>query len=508
MNEIVTDTGLAKLASLIDLAHILGRQNDYEEVLRLVAEKASALVRADAAFVMLINPKTRETVKTVYAERNADDEQSRFVHANISGWVILNNASFFSPDIQSDTRFRKKLFDRVRAKSAICVPLTVENIIIGTLLLLNADVKGPFAEQDLSLIESLSAIAAPFLHRIQDIGQYFTAPLPKRALLNKYAALGLLGKSERFLELLTAIDAAARCDVTTLLEGESGTGKELVARALHTLGRRSHNCFVAIDCGAIQPHLVESELFGHIRGAFTGAVGDRKGLLEEANGGTLFMDEINNLPFEMQSKLLRVLQDREIRPVGSNVTRKVDVRIISASSSSLRKLVAEKSFREDLYYRLNVYPIFVPSLDERSEDIPVLADHFLRRCSREQEKEIQGFHEEVLDFMKQRRWTGNVRELSNVVERLVTLVSSKKTIIDRKTLPPELQKELKKGKRIHEGTPPTKSLGDSMADYEEQLIRKVLESCNWNQSSAARALRLSEHTMRYKMKKLGIDRPA
>ncbi len=244
MNDTAQESGPARIESLIELAHILGRQNDYEEVLRLVAEKASALVRADAAFVMLINPKTRETVRTVFAERNADDEQSHFVHANISGWVILNKSSFFSPDIQTDTRFRKKLFERVQAKSAICVPFTVENIIIGTLLLLNADVRGPFAEQDLSLIESLSAIAAPFLHCTQDIVQYFTAPLPKRALLNKYAALGLLGRSERFLELLTAIEAAARCDVTTLLEGESGTGKELVARALHTLGRRSR-CLMA-----------------------------------------------------------------------------------------------------------------------------------------------------------------------------------------------------------------------------------------------------------------------
>ncbi len=508
MNEATRGISLTHLESLIDLAHILGQQNDYEEVLRLVAQKASDLVRSDSAFVMLINPKTRDTVKTVYAERNADDEQNHFVHANISGWVILNHSSFFSQEIQSDSRFRKKLFDRVRAKSAICVPFTVENIIIGTMLLLNAEAKGPFAEQDLSLIESLSAIAAPFLHCTQSIAEYFAAPLPKRALLNKYAALGLLGKSERFLDLLTAIEAAARCDVTTLLEGESGTGKELVARAVHTLGRRSQNRFVAIDCGAIQPHLVESELFGHTRGAFTGAITDRKGLLEEANGGTLFMDEINNLPFEMQSKLLRVLQDQEVRPVGSNLTRKVDVRIISASSSSLRKLLVEKSFREDLYYRLNVYPIYVPSLDERVEDIPQLADHFLRKFSLEQKKEIAGFHEEVLDFMKQRRWTGNVRELSNFVERLVTLAAAKTAIIDRKTLPPDLQKELTKRKRIHQGIPSTKSLADSLADYEEQLIRKALESCDWNQSSAARTLHLSEHALRYKMKKLGIDRPA
>jgi len=167
--------------------------------------------------------------------------------------------------------------------------------------------------------------------------------------------------------------------VRILLEGENGTGKELVAHAVHQLSSRSEKKFVGIDCGAIQPNLVESELFGHVKGAFTGATMDRMGLFEEANGGTLFMDEINNLPVEMQSKLLRVLQDEEIRPVGSNQIRKINVRIITASSSSLKKLVNENKFREDLYYRLNVYPIYVPMLKERIEDIPLLAEHFLKK---------------------------------------------------------------------------------------------------------------------------------
>jgi Nif-specific regulatory protein len=507
MSQLGNDIYLTRLESLIELAQILGQQSDYEEVLRLVVEKASSLVNSDAALIMMINPKTRDTVKTIYAEKNTDDEQNHFVHTNISGWVILNNASLFSPDIKSDSRFRKKLFDKAQAKSAICIPFKVENIIIGTLLLLNNESNCSFTEDDLSLIERFSAIASPFLHCTQTIAEYFISPLPRQALLSKYAMLGLLGKSKKFIELLQAIEAAARCDVRILLEGESGTGKELVARAVHTLSLRSHNKFVAIDCGAIQPNLVESELFGHIKGAFTGASIDRKGLLEEANGGTLFMDEVNNLPVDMQSKLLRVLQDEEIRPVGSNQTRKINVRIITASSSSLQKLVVEKNFREDLYYRLNVYPIFVPSLNERVEDVPMLADNFLKKFSLEQEKEIDGFHEEVLDFMKQRHWAGNIRELENFIERLVTLATKKQRIIDRKMLPVELQKELKKLKKTYEDIPITKSLSESLADCEEQLIRKTLNSCNWNQSKAARILHVSEHNMRYKMTKLGIEKP-
>jgi len=507
MEDNFNNSLISKLESLIELAQILGQQSDYEEVLRLVVEKASGLLNSDAALIMMINPKTRNTIKTIYAERNMDDEQNHFAHINISGWVILNNSSFLSSDIKSDDRFRKKLFDKVQTKSAICVSFRVENIIIGTLLLLNGESNYSFTEHDLSLMEKFSAIVSPFLHCTQTIAQYFVSPLPKQVLLNKYAMLGLLGKSKIFIEMLQSIEAAARCDVRILLEGESGTGKELVARAVHKLSSRSQNKFVAIDCGAIQPNLIESELFGHIKGAFTGALTNRKGLLEEANGGTLFMDEINNLPFDMQSKLLRMLQDEEIRPVGSNQIRKVNVRIITASSSSLQKLVTENKFREDLYYRLNVYPIYVPPLKERIEDIPLLADHFLKKFSVEQKKEIEGIHEEVLDFIKQHHWAGNIRELENFIERLVTLTTKNQKIIDRKILPLELQKELKKSKKDFPNIPVTKSLGESLTDYEEQLIRKTLNICKWNQSKAACILNISEHDIRYKMRKLKIEKP-
>lgn len=495
-----------KLESLVEFAQVLGQQNDYEEVLRLVIEKASTLVNSDSSLIMMINPKTRNTIKTIYAERSVEDVHNNFVHTNISGWVILNNVSLFSADIKIDSRFRKRLFDQVKAKSAVCVPFRVENIIIGTLLLLNNEGSCPFTKNDLSLIKKFSAIASPYLHCTQDISQYFTSPLPKKALRSKYSAIGLFGKSKKFIELLQSIEAAARCDVRILLEGESGTGKELVARAVHKISLRNQNKFIAIDCGAIQPNLVESELFGHIKGAFTGALNNRKGLLEEANGGTLFMDEINNLPIEMQSKLLRVLQDEEVRPVGSNQSKKINVRIITASSTSLQKLVAEKKFREDLYYRLNVYPIFVPSLNDRVEDIPFLAEYFLKKFSQEQKKEIETINEEVLDYLKQRQWDGNIRELENLIARLVTLTTKKENIIDKKVLPPELLKEFNKIKKNFKNIPESKSLSESLRDYEEELIRKTLNTCNWNQSQAARLLNISEHAMRYKIAKLKIAR--
>jgi DNA-binding NtrC family response regulator len=210
-----------------------------------------------------------------------------------------------------------------------------------------------------------------------------------------------------WIEMLHAVEAAAKCDVRVLLDGKTGTGKELIARSIHNFSSRSDAPFVAIDCGAIPNNLIESELFGHKRGAFTGANTDRAGLFSEANHGTLFMDEINNLPFDMQSKLLRVLQEGEFRPVGSDKIVKTNVRIIAASSIPLKTMVDEKAFREDLFFRLHVYPIDIPDLKERQEDIPILANHFLSRYAKQQNKKTTHFHEEMTEFMKQQPWEGN-----------------------------------------------------------------------------------------------------
>ena len=382
----------SKLESLIELASVLAKQNDYQETLRLVAIRASSLLKAETTLIMMINPRTRETVKTLYKEvEEAENEPYKFVHAYLSGWTIANNSSFLSENIREDSRFNKELFKEINLRSVMCVPFTVEGVIIGTLLLLNKFEGYIFTESDFSFLEKFTAIVSPYLRDVQKIQQYFTAPLPQETLLKKYEAHGLLGKSEKFIQLLQTIESAARCDVRVLLDGQSGTGKELIAKAIHHYSSRNSQKFVAIDCGAIPPNLIESELFGHIKGAFTGANFSRKGLLEEANGGTFFMDEINNLPIELQAKFLRFLQESEIRPIGSNETSKVDVRIIAASSISLKQIVEEQKFREDLFYRLYVYPISVPSLNERREDIPLLANYFLKKYSLNKRKRLKCF---------------------------------------------------------------------------------------------------------------------
>jgi Nif-specific regulatory protein len=498
---------ILKNESIIELASLLTSQTDFHEVLRLVTNKAADLLNADTALIMMINPKTRETIKTIYKEGNEPDNRTyQFFHTYLSGWVIENNSGILSENIKEDQRFNKKVTENMALKSVMCVPFRIERIIIGTILLQNPENGAVFSKNDYAYLENLTLIVSPYLRNIQKIEEYFTTQIPDTALINKYAACGLLGKSKRFVELLRSVDAAANCDVRILLEGASGTGKEIIARAIHNFSQRSTQKFIAIDCGAIPEHLIESELFGHTKGAFTGAMGARTGLFEEANNGTLFMDEISNLPVEMQVKLLRVLQEGEIRPLGSNTIRRVNVRIISASSTPLKELVSKQKFREDLFYRLMVYPVHIPSLQERHEDIPLLAGHFLKRFTREQNKEAESFHEEIIDYMKHHAWTGNIRELENFVERMVAIVPRNQKQIATSALPREFQNELGDQKKKSSNIRSDKSLPQIISEYESKIIRQALVDSRWNQSVAANKLGIDESTLRYKITKYGLKK--
>jgi transcriptional regulator with GAF, ATPase, and Fis domain len=494
-----------KWEQLVDLAGVLHHQNDFREILRLVAQQAVSLLHAETALILMVNPRTQDTIKTVMREGQVvDDRRFKLLQNQISGWLMLHRQPLLSQDIKNDHRLSSVNWDDVPVKTVIGVPLQIENTSIGTLILLNKTAGEEFEEGDLVYLEKLAVIVAPYLRNVQKISEYFNAPLPEAALVARYEQAGLIGKSPRFIELLRAIEAAARCDVRVLLEGQTGTGKELAARAIHRFSSRHAQPFIAIDCGAIPASLIESELFGHLKGAFTGATHDRKGLLAEANQGTLFMDEIANLPMEVQAKFMRFLQEGEIRPVGSNKTQKVDVRIISAGSQPLQKLIEAKQFREDLFYRLHVYPIHVPSLNERSADIPLLAGSFLKKFSKQQQKHGEHFSRNILQFMQQRQWTGNIRELENFVERLVTLAPPEAVVVDEDVLPPDLKKQFKRIKSAAEDAHVSNSLVDSLALYEQKLIRSVLQENDWNQSKAARALKVSVQNLRYRMKKLGI----
>ena len=495
-------------SDFFEVARILGQQSDFQEIVRLVAQKSGQYFNADLALILMLNPDTRKTVKTIFKDgKTIEQKVYRDIHIHVGGWIINHKKPFLSKNIQKDDRFAEGLFDKIPIKSVAGAPLVIEGTIIGALILLYRDSAQSKNPDLINSLENLAAISAPYLRNAQKIREYFQLDLPETSLLVKYNTAGLYGKSPRFIELLHAIEAAAKCNARVLLIGETGTGKELVAKAIHHFSSRAQGPFVAIDCGAIADNLIESEFFGHTRGAFTGAHTDRQGLFQEANGGTLFMDEINNLPLEMQAKLLRVLEENEVKPVGSDKVVKTDVRIIAASSVPLKQLVEDNTFREDLFFRLHVYPIYVPDLAEREEDIAFLAKHFLDTYAKQQKKSCHKFHEEVIDFIKQRKWKGNIRELENFVERLITLIPEDATLIGADLFPEDLKEELAhfRQKRIDHYRP--EPLKDKVQEYEADLIRQTLIDCNWNQSEAARRLETSEKNIRYKMEKFQIQKP-
>jgi Nif-specific regulatory protein len=495
-----------KLERLIDLATILGQQKNFQEILRLVTQNISNLLKADITVIMMLNPQTQNTVKTIFKEgHEISHPQYKKVYNQVSGWLIKNHSSLLSTDIKNDSRFKNIEWKDLLIHSVMGINLQSEGNLIGSLILINKN-KQTFSQNDVMFLEKIAVIVAPYLSNVQQLQHYFNAPLSDDAITAKYKALGLLGKSTVFNELLQTIEAAAQCDVRVLLEGESGTGKELVARAIHTFSMRSDKPFIAVDCGAIPEHLVESELFGHVKGAFSGATQDRKGLFLQADGGTLFLDEIANLPIDMQSKLLRVLQESEIRPLGSDRTHEVNVRVVAAASVSLQKMVEGNKFREDLYYRLHVYPVMVPSLNDRAEDISLIAVHFLQKFSEQQNKNIQTFDNSIVEYMHQRTWKGNIRELINFIERLVTLTPATATQIRTEIIPADIRKEFDEyGKK--ENNVSTKPLKDQLFDNEKEIIEKALVEHKWNQTRAAEALDISEQLIRYRIKKLGIKRP-
>ncbi|MGE0822382.1 MAG: sigma-54-dependent transcriptional regulator [Candidatus Binatia bacterium] len=314
----------------------------------------------------------------------------------------------------------------------------------------------------------------------------------------------IIGRSSAMVEVYKTVARVAPTKSTVLILGESGTGKELIARAIHQHSPRVIRPFVAVDCGVLTETLLESELFGHVRGAFTGAVADKKGVFEEAHGGTCFLDEIGDISVHMQAKLLRVLQEHEIRPVGGKDWRKVDVRVVAATNRDLAELVQKRTFRHDLYYRLNVISIALPPLRERREDIPVLAQHFLRRYSQENHKDVTAISDTAIHMLQAYAWPGNIRELENAIERAVTLAAH--TVIS----PDDLPKEVREGKLARwdaELSQEEQSLFarlPSLDDVEKRYIEYVLHHTEGNMVQAAKILGIDRRSLYRVVERLKI----
>lgn len=332
----------------------------------------------------------------------------------------------------------------------------------------------------------------------------------KRALKQRYNFPNIVGKSERMLRMLDLVEQVASSRSTILITGETGTGKELVAKAIHTTSPRAEQAFVPVNSGSLPSDLLESTLFGHVRGAFTSAIQSKKGSFEIANNGTIFFDEIGTVSAETQAKLLRVIQEKEFVPLGSTETIKVDVRILAATNADLRKMVDEGRFREDLYYRLNVININLPPLRDRKEDIPLLVDFFFLKYCRENGKFLENnksalkFQPEAVQALMEHNWPGNVRELENVVERAVVLATEPSVPID--VFPDYLMAASGRLRRSDGGPlPADASLFEIVADFERRVIIENLEKWNWSQTETADSLRVPLSTLNQKIKRLNID---
>jgi DNA-binding NtrC family response regulator len=317
----------------------------------------------------------------------------------------------------------------------------------------------------------------------------------------KYGFENILGRSGALLQVLDTAARAARTHSTVLIRGETGTGKELLARAIHFNSSRKHRPLITINCAAIPKELLESELFGHKRGAFTGAVGEKRGKIETADGGTIFLDEIGEMPLELQVKLLRLIEEGEIEKIGSEVKNQVDVRIIAATHRDLQAMIEDGTFREDLYYRLVVIPLLLPPLRERMEDIPDLVQYFFRKSRQKNDRPELVMAPALLPYFARYRWPGNVRELENVVERMVVLARGDEITVQ--DLPEFLRRERAGVEALEIDLPPQ---GVSLEAIEKELIVKALERCGWNQTQAARYLDISRKTLIYRMERHGIRR--
>jgi len=458
--------------------------------------------------ITLLNHDTSEIhVEVAHGISPAEHTRGRYkLGEGITGRVIKSGRPMAVPHIDEEPLFLDKTRARSRIDkskiSFICVPVKDGQRVIGALSVDRVFESSSPLDEDvrlLTVISSLIAQKVALLERInreKDQLREENVRL-KRELNNKYSFTSIIGNSRKMQEVFYLITQVAKSNANVLLLGESGTGKELVANAVHYNSLRSTKPLVKVNCAALPANLVEAELFGHEKGAFTGANREKAGKFELANMGTVFLDEIGSLALESQGKLLRVLQEKEIERLGGTKTMKVNIRLIAATNKDLAVEVEAGTFREDLFYRLNVYPIYLPALREREADLLLLADYFLEKYASEYNKDVKRISTPAIDALTQYHWPGNVRELENCVERAVLLCDDQ--VIHSYHLPPTLQTA------EDTGTQQSQSLNHAVERFERELLIDALKTSRGNMRKAAQALKTTERIFGYKVRKYGVN---
>jgi Nif-specific regulatory protein len=492
---------------LYEIAKVLTETIDLRKSLYSVLEILSRSLGMRRGTITILNPLRDEIqIEVAHGLSRSAMQRGRYKPGEgITGKVIQQGKGFVVPKISEEPSFLNRTASRRQTQeelSFICVPIKKGQQVVGAL-----SVDLPYDDGfDLKAGEKILTVIATML--AQWVINLETLQIEKEALhqenlrlqeqlASKHRITNIIGNSNKMREVFQMISQVCRSNATVLLRGESGTGKELVANAIHYNSPRAKHTFIKVNCAALPSTLIESELFGHEKGAFTGAIKQKRGKFELANKGTIFLDEIGSIGLDVQANLLRVLQEKEFERVGGTQTIKVDVRIIAATSKNLEQAVEDETFRGDLYYRLNVFPIYLPPLRERKTDVLLLADHFLELYARENNKDMRRFSTPAIDMLMQYHWPGNVRELENCIERAVLLCEG--GVIRSYHLPPTLQT----GEQSD--TVPTRSLEEAVAGLEREIIIDALKNTRGNMAMAAELLQTTVRKFTYKANKYGVD---
>ncbi len=505
-----------ELVALYEIGQSLCSIHELDLLLRLAIERVVTLLEVESSAVILLDEKRQElyfkVTDNVRSEVGQRLREIRFpADQGIAGWVVREGMPAVVADVTQDPRFYTGVDKQtgMQTKSYLCVPLRWRERIIGVLTAINKRA-GSFSQENVRLLEALGgplAIAIENARLIQELQaareRLQEENLYLREEIGQVARFEtLIGESPKMQEVYGLVERVLNTQATVLLTGESGTGKELIARVIHYEGPRAKGPFIAVNCAAIPETLLEAELFGYEKGAFTGAVQRKLGRFELASGGTLFWDEIGEMSPTLQAKLLRVLQEQKFERLGGTETLTTDARLIAATNQNLERLMAEGRFRQDLFYRLNVYPVPLPPLRERKEDILPLALHFLEKYNKELGKEVTGLSKEARELLLSYAWPGNVRELENVMERAVILCRG--TGVTAQDLPLFLR-EPPGVQSLRSETFTLPPGGIALAELEKQLIIQALERANNNKVKAGKLLGLSRTQLRTRMKNHGLE---
>ncbi len=504
-NQVMEDREVTELSLLYHISCLLDQSLDMREVVNPVLEALSEHLDMRYATLTLLNRQTGDIlIETAHGLSPQQASRGRYkLGEGVTGQVVLTGKPMVIPKTSESPMFLDRTMRGKRPDTSfICTPIKVGQEVVGALSVDRLYKEEANLDDDVRLLTIISSMIAQAVklrraaqeerERLEQENERLRAELRDR-----FRPSNIVGNSHEMQVVYDQIAQVSRSPTTVLIHGETGTGKELVAHAIHYNSDRADKPFIKAHCAALPETIIESELFGHEKGSFTGATTERKGRFELAHGGTLFLDEIGDVPPSIQIKLLRVIQEREFERIGGIKTIKVNVRLITATNRNLLEMVNQGKFREDLYYRLHVFPIYVPPLRKRKADIVLLADHFLGKYAQESGKQIRRLSSAVIDMLMSYHWPGNVRELENVVERAVLVAEG--DVIHPHHLPPTLQTA------EASGTPVKGDLKALVDAYEADIIKDALKSSRGNIAAAARALGTTQRILGYKVSKLNIE---